>query len=159
MKFRRAITLGWATAAAALVGCVAVSTGGGSGLGVPADSIRVIFENLTARALDVEFYHSADQVTDVDSQLFIPANKLTDLGFAGTGLLQPLATETTDLSCDQARTIGTSGGRFMDADDGSELGAGTRRVLVLDESIQCGETLRLRYTETATGFETGFTLY
>jgi hypothetical protein len=144
--------------AAVIPGCVALNLGSGSGLGAPANSIRVVFENLTTKALDVEFYHTANQVTDVDAELFIEANRLTDVGFAGTGLLEPLTTETVDISCDQARTIGTNGGLFRDADDGSELGRGTRRVLVLNESIQCGETLRLRYTETAGGFETSFTL-
>jgi len=115
----------------------------------PASSgkIRIVFRNLTdTYGVDVQFYATGNAVVDPDTDLFIPANHVTGpqddpIGVFGTGIIPPMTEDSVELSCAQARVIGTLGGRFVTQDTGAEVGTGTRRIAVQEQQFNCGETI------------------
>lgn len=122
----------------------------------PSDSVTVRLINASASsAVDVQLYATAGQVSNVDTDLFIPANQIVaGIGFAGSGLLEAGAVDEVTLSCANAFAVGTRGGRFVDRDTGQELGVGTQRVLLQGLQFTCGDVLTFTYTAAGGQYET-----
>jgi len=146
----------------ALVGLCTVLTGGGCIVTfLPPDhdgsdgdtdqTIRIRLINATNTDLDPQFYVSAEPVSAED--LFKEANKYTDFGVMGLGVLGAGDVASFSLPCDQARVIGTQGGLFGKDRDNPE-GVGQRRVFAQDLTVFCGESVTLTYRRQGDGFAT-----
>jgi hypothetical protein len=79
---------------------------------------------------------------------------VVSIGFAGSGLVPAGQTDEVILPCDQALSVGTLGGRFVNQDTGAQVGAGSRYVLVQGSQFQCGSTITFTYVPSGTGFRT-----
>jgi hypothetical protein len=138
-----------------MAGCaIEIDDGGGDGDG-GGDSgvITITVVNQTNTTLDPEIYISATPV-GID-ELFGGANKFTLYGVGTLGLLGPNASDTFTISCEQARVIGTNGGRFGD-NLNSPDGMGRQIVLTQDLSVFCGGALTFVYSRAGSGFDTTF---
>jgi hypothetical protein len=125
------------------------------GATTPTRSLQVRFANRTGRVLDVEFYASSEPLGNPDQVLFISENKVTEgIGFAGTGLVPPGTTDSITLACENARVIGTKGGRFVDDEAGEELGRGERRVAARYLQYECGDQITLVFDSAGEFFTT-----
>ncbi len=138
-------------------GCLTVplpeDSGGSS---VDRDHIRVRFLNQSNWALDVQFY-ATGEVGDAETVLFLDANQVTaEIGLAGRGLILAWETDEIVLLCDNARTIGTRGGDFLNAEGGESAGTGEQRVFVLGEQYNCEETITIVYRGDGDTFETSY---
>jgi len=131
----------------ALSGCV-VDIGNGNGNSNSSGTIRVRVINNTTFDLDPQLYTSATTATE--AELFADANKFTAIGVASRGLVGALSQDTVEISCADARVLGTLGGDFL-KDDGSSAGNGTKRVLSQGLSVECGDRITLTYTRGLTG--------
>lgn len=140
-------------------GCVVqvFTDGGGSFGGGSSDTIEVRVINETTRALDPGIYVAADTITDPNA-LFTDEHKFTRLGVGLLGVLGPGDSDTIEISCDQARTIGTDGGTFGGGDDGNDLGDpaghGRQIILIQDQSIFCGDRVTFHYRRSEGEFTT-----
>lgn len=123
------------------------------------DEIDVRFVNQTTRALDVQFYASSALFGDAQQPLFVDANRITaGIGFAGQGVLDALSDDQITLSCAAARTIGTQGGRFLDADTGVEVGTGEARVQGVGFGYDCGDIITITYRRVNNTFQTSISV-
>jgi hypothetical protein len=128
--------------------------GGGGGAGTSKVTVRLVNGSPTA-AVDVLLYATGQAVTNADTELFLPANQqLAGIGFAGSGILQPGQVDEVQLDCTAAAAIGTLGGAFLNADTGTQIGTGTRYVLVQGSQFQCGSTITFTYAPSGSGFRT-----
>ncbi len=141
--------------------CITVSNnpvpGGGDDNPPPEPTeITVRFINSTDRVVDVQFYTTGQAVANVDTDLFTPANLIAaNIGFAGTGILEARGRDQITLSCDVATTLGTRGGRFLDADSGELIGTGRQQVLFTHLQYVCGNVITFTYNESGGAFSTG----
>ena len=109
-------------------------------------SVRVVLINATEAALETEFFVSSSPLTDPATDLFSGANLfITGIGLAGTGLLAPGEADSADVPCTDDLTIGTRGGKFLDAETGDDLGTGTTRVLQAGLVFDCGDDISFAY--------------
>lgn len=123
------------------------------------NAVTVRFVNHTARAVDVEFYLTANTVTDIGADLFAPGNKVTaEIGFAGSGLLEAGAADQIVIACDDATALGTTGGLFLNANTGSQLGRGRQLTLFKGLQYGCGDVVTFTYSESGGEFSTGFSV-
>ena len=128
---------------------------GGGGSGTPT-TITVRFVNNSPWALDPQFYTTSAALGDPEQILFLPGNQVrTGFGFAGSGLIPGGQTDQVTLNCEQAITIGTRGGQFVDQDSGTEQGTGQQRVAGIQLSYSCGDTITLTYHANGEVFTTG----
>ena len=140
-------------------GCVVqVFTDGGGFFGDNgAETIRIRVVNETTRALDPGIYIASDTISDPNA-LFTAEHKFTRLGVGLLGVLGPGDSDTIEVACDQARTIGTDGGTFGGGDDGNDLsdpaGKGRQIILFQDQSVFCGDRVTFRYRRVGGEFTT-----
>ena len=144
------------------VGCgtLRVSTGDGDGEGPPAaaeptglDSLRVEFRNLSATAVDTQFYTTDDPAALLPDDLLVPDNlRRSGIGVAGTGILGPFSVDEVELGCSEDLVVGTAGGEFLDADLGTPLGQGPVRFMQAGFQFDCGASLVLEYSQTTGGY-------
>lgn len=145
-------------AAAALLpaGCVIEidpPPGGGNGGPGPTVTIRIVNESDTG--LDPQIFFSATAGTR--DELFNPANKFTNFGVLGSGLLDRFSSDSFTVECSQARLIGTLGGSFGGNINNPE-GTGTERLVAQDSFFLCGETITFIYRRSGAGFTTSVAL-
>lgn len=143
--------------AALCSGClIGIGDGGGDGGGGTPEKIRVTVVNQSGITLDPEIYKSAAPVTV--EELFADGNKFTAFGVGTLGLLGPGGSDTFTLTCEEARVIGTRGGRFGDNQNNPD-GFGQQIVLAQDLSVFCGGTLTIVYSRRpGGGFQTNHTV-
>lgn len=159
-SFQRLARWSAACLAVSLAGCIVDvdpgdDNGDGGGGGSP-DTIRVNVLNQTGVTLDPEIFRSASPVS-VD-ELFSSGNKFTAYGVGTIGLLGPGGSDSFTLTCEEARVIGTNGGKFGDNQNAPD-GNGQRIVLTQDLSVFCGGTLTIVYSRRLSGeFETNHTV-
>ncbi len=129
---------------------------GNNGGGSAPEKITVRFLNLTVFALDPLFYASSQPLGDVEVILFTPSNQIfADIGFAGRGIIPAGEPDEITIDCDQAVTIGTRGGQFINQDTGAAVGTGQQRFAGIGTIYQCGDTITLTYRAEGEGFATG----
>lgn len=122
----------------------------------PANTITVRFANESASALDVQFFASPNPPgDDIAMTFFDAANQIvTDIGFAGTGIIASEATDILTLNCSDAATIGTLGGEYLNADSGLVVGTGKQRVAQLGLQYDCGDRVTFIYLFNGDAFDT-----
>ncbi len=121
----------------------------------PANGITVQLVNLhPTAAVDIELFVTGGAVDDFDTDLFTDANRVEDIGFAGTGFVPRLEAETITFSCGDAMVIGTSGPRFVDPDSNELLGTGEQRILERDATFSCGDVIVFEFEEVSGSFVT-----
>lgn len=142
-----------------LAGCgVSIGSPNGSGGGgddddrqsgdVAADTVLVAFANSTSIDVDTEFYASNEPMTDVEAELFVPANRIqVGIGVAGTGILLAGTADAIEVSCSDNLVLGTTGGTFKDPDLGTALGMGDMRILSEGLVFDCGDVLTFTYSQ------------
>jgi hypothetical protein len=145
----------WAGVLSAVAGALAGCSGGvmpelvqpGDTVQVPEDMVAIRFANLTiAEAVDVQFYASDGPLDDLPDDLFVPANLVTtNIGVAGTGIIQPWREDFTLLPCTPGFTIGTRGGAFLDDESGEPRGVGTARWAQDGPLGLCGSVVTFEY--------------
>ncbi|MBN1342467.1 MAG: hypothetical protein JXQ73_07290 [Phycisphaerae bacterium] len=150
------MVLGLATVATVLAGCVTVEWPGG-GTSDP-NKVTVWLVNASAKlAVEPLLYATGEAVVDPATELFIGANKVGGIGFAGTGLIPSGQSEKVELDCTAARVIGTPGARFADADSGTTAGTGEQKILSQSLLFNCGATVTFTFQgQTGGSFETRF---
>ena len=112
------------------------------------DSVLVAFVNLTSVDVDTEFYASNEEMTDVEEELFVPANRIqVGIGVAGTGILLSGTDDSIEVPCTDDLVLGTTGGTFKDPDLGTSLGTGDVRILTEGLVFDCGDALTFTYSE------------
>ena len=112
------------------------------------DTVLVAFVNLTSVDVDTEFYASNEEMTDVEAELFVPANRIqVGIGVAGTGILLSGTDDSIEVPCTDDLVLGTTGGTFKDPDLGTSLGTGDVRILTEGLVFDCGDTLTFTYSE------------
>jgi len=107
--------------------------------GADTDSVTVRIVNGVSTTLDPEIYVSEEAVID-PAELFVPARKYEAFGVGNRGLLGDLDTDSFTLECAAVRVIGTRGGLFGDDLENPD-GVGQQRILSLDASFSCGDTI------------------
>jgi hypothetical protein len=155
---------------------VGVGGGGSSGdndndNGTPTssnDAIIVVFRNLADdEAVDVEFYFAEGPLENVPEDLFLDENRVRDgrviqehdgIGLINSAILAPHEVDGFELSCDRELSLGTSGGMFLDAETGEELGTGARRWAQQGEQFDCGAIIEFTYDSDRDGFTTTLAL-
>lgn len=141
-----------------VAGCGSVDLLGGLDVETPdppANGITVQLVNLhPTAAVDIELFVSDSAVTDFDTELFTDANRVENLGFAGTGFVPRLQAESITFSCGEAVVIGTSGPRFVDPDSNELLGTGEQRILERDATFSCGDVIVFEFEEVGGSFVT-----
>lgn len=159
---RRLVALRYAVLpiAGALAGCgidlptgiVLTPTGG-----APAsDTVTIAFRNhATTDAVDVQFYASNAVLNDVALELFADVNKVqSNIGVAGTGIIEPGEGDVITLPCADDLTIGTAGGRFLDNETGAVRGQGVMRWAEERPLGLCGAVVRIDFSVTGANFDT-----
>jgi hypothetical protein len=119
--------------------------------------VRVRFRNETTAAVETQFYATNEPVATIPDDLFVPANLVTvtadaGIGVAGRGLLTPNSSDSINLPCTENLLLGTTGGRFQDAEQGTDLGQGPRRWLQAGAVFDCGATITFTYKQEGDGF-------
>jgi hypothetical protein len=119
--------------------------------------VRVRFRNETTAVVETQFYATNESVATIPDDLFVPANLVTvtedgGIGVAGSGLLPPGTSDAIDFPCTDNLLLGTTGGRFQDAERGTDLGEGPRRWLEEGAVFDCGATITFTYKEEGDGF-------
>lgn len=119
--------------------------------------VRVRFRNETTAVVETQFYATNEPVTAIPDDLFVPANLVTvtgdkGIGVAGRGLLTPGSSDSINFPCTEDLLLGTTGGRFQDAELGTDLGQGPRRWLEEGAVFDCGATITFTYKEESGGF-------
>ncbi|MCK4660554.1 MAG: hypothetical protein KAV82_13620 [Phycisphaerae bacterium] len=117
------------------------------------DVVRIEFRNFSTSAVDTQFYASNEAFDLLPQDLLIPQNLIqTGIGVGGTGILGPLAADEIELPCSELLVVGTAGGKFLDADLGTDLGSGPVRFMQAEYQFDCGATLILEYRQTIDGY-------
>ena len=112
--------------------------------------------NQSGVTLDPEIYKSATPVGV--AELFADGNKFTAFGVGTIGLLGPGGSDSFELTCEEARVIGTKGGKFGDNQNAPD-GNGQPIVLAQDLSVFCDGALTITYSRRLNGgFETNHTV-
>ncbi|MBU0641303.1 MAG: hypothetical protein KKB50_20790 [Planctomycetes bacterium] len=112
--------------------------------GADDNAVKIIVVNSTGETLDPEIYVSTEAVIDT-AELFTDARKYTSFGVGNRGLLGDFDTDSFTLECATARVIGTQGGLFGDDLENPD-GVGQQRILVLDSSYTCGDTITFTFS-------------
>lgn len=156
--FARWIAFGGCATLLQVGSCVDVVNppGGNNGGGNPStDSITVRFVNETPAALDPQFFASSQPLGDPELTLFLAENQVySGIGFAGRGTMEPATTDEIDLSCDDAKAIGTRGGYFVDAGNGEFRGNGQQRYLAINQAYNCGSTVTFYFRQSGSTYTT-----
>jgi hypothetical protein len=141
---------------AAVAGCTVHLAGSDGGTQTPPPSaIAVRITNDTGKPLDPQLY--IGPAAGGSAGLFIPANKRTDFGFGGLGLLEAGAAIEVTIPCDPAVLIGTAGGIFG---DNLATPTGQGQPLVLDSSLNvpCGNVLTFTFTANGNALKISYSV-
>ena len=118
----------------------------GSPQPAPEPLVMLRLVNGSDAAVDAEIFVSSNSLADPATELFTEDHRFNDsIGLAGTGLLVPGSADSVIIDCAEGLTVGTSGGRFLDVEDGEELGTGTPRILQEEFVFDCGDVVTLVY--------------
>ena len=129
--------------------------GNGNGGGGTTETLRIVIINDSPWALDPQLFATSAALGDPEQMLFIGGNQVTTgIGFAGGGLVPGGETDEVTLDCEEAITIGTRGGRFLNPDTGTLIGAGEQRVAGIQISYECADVITLRYRADGETFST-----
>ena len=109
--------------------------------------------NQTGKPLDPQLF--IGPVSAGSTALFVPANKRTDFGFGGLGLLEANGTAQVTIGCDQVVFIGTQGGIFGD-DLTNPVAQGQALALQAGLSVPCGDVLTFTYTAAGSTLRTSY---
>lgn len=138
-----------------VVGCTLQIDGSGGDTQTPANAITVRIENRTGKPLDPQLYIGAASAGS--QNLFIPANKRTDFGFGGLGLLEVNTLVELPISCDPAVLIGTAGGIFGD-NLAAPTGQGQPLVLESGLNVPCGNVLTFTFTASGSTLKISYSV-
>ncbi|HPM23092.1 MAG TPA: hypothetical protein PLP66_04265 [Phycisphaerae bacterium] len=118
-------------------------------------TITIKLYNGTTKPLDPEIYVGA--ISGGLGQLFTSANKRTDFGFAGLGLVEAGKEATLSVNCGAGVYIATAGGLYGD-DLNAPLGEGQQIVLQEDLNVRCGDIVRFTFNPAGSSLETSYTV-
>jgi len=122
---------------------------------LPINVVQVELRNLSAAAVDTQFYAADISSNGLPDALFIPANLIrTGIGNASTGILAPGERDLIAQPCSDTLAVGTLGGQFLDANLGSPLGQGPPRFMQARYQFDCGAVLLVEYNQTTGGYTT-----
>ncbi len=134
--------------------------GGGGGGGGSPTSVTVHFVNQTPFGVDPQFFVSSQPLGDPATVLFVPGNQIASgFGTYGRGIVGPGETSQLTLTCDQAVSIGTQGGVFINPDEtGSVVGNGQQRAATINQVYICGDQVTITFSVAGPGqFNTSLT--
>lgn len=123
---------------------------------IPASMVQIRFGNFSEEtAVDVQFYAATVALEDPAVGLFTEEYRVTqDIGFAGTGLLEPQSQDDILLDCGEVLILGTAGGEFRDLETGQQVAVGTRRIAILGAQFDCGDRITFAFRDEDGLFET-----
>jgi len=115
--------------------------------------------NTVEEAVDVQFYATNDQLEMLPDGLFDQEGYLvtTDVGVAGSGLIEPGKSDAISFPCTDSLSIGTLGGAFLDNDSGEQRGQGEARWLQEGGLSLCGATVTFVFSGDGETFDTSVT--
>jgi|GEM_PF-1858374 len=146
------VGLGWLAAAG---GCT-FSLGGDSGRDtpyIPPESILIKIVNQTGQPLDPQIY--VGSVADGLDALFTSANKRTDFGLGGIGLLtDDVSKASFVLDCEEVY-IATRGGIFG-PDLKAPTGRGQQYILEKDVNVRCGDVVTFTFAREGNTLRTSY---
>ncbi len=126
---------------------------GGGGGDSGGETLRIVLVNESGVTLDPQLFLSASPVST--EELFADGNKFTRFGVGTLGLLGADSSDEFEVSCADARVIGTRGGTFGN-DLNNPDGAGRQIVLTQDLSVFCGGTVVFTFSASGDTFSTTF---
>jgi len=106
--------------------------------------VRMINASLSF-GVDPELYATGQAVTNLNTDLFVDANKKGGFGDYGTGLLDPGQDAQIEIDCGAARVVGTRGGRFLKRSTGEVVATGQQRVVSQELQFDCGDVITITY--------------
>jgi hypothetical protein len=122
---------------------------------VPPTTIMVKAINRTDKPLDPQIY--VGPATGGLNGLFVAANKRTDFGVGGVGILLPDAEISISVACGEQVLIATRGGIFGD-DLTAPDGQGQQFVLDEDLNLYCGDLVTFTFHNDGSELLTGFSV-
>ncbi len=106
--------------------------------------IRLVNESWTL-AVRPLLYATGQPVTDATTELFIPANVVSGIGVAGSGVIDTRKSDEVTLDCSDAWAIGTPGAVFVD-DNGNPQGTTDQVVQIQGQGVLgCGKTITITF--------------
>ncbi len=112
----------------------------------PESAVALRLVNTTDQAVETQVYVSSNGLADPEADLFTPRRLYTgSIGVAASGVLLPNATDTVTIPCSEGMVIGTAGGLFLDAEDGSEAGQGSPRIVQEGWVFDCQDRVTFVY--------------
>ena len=122
--------------------------------------VLIRFSNRTVEeAVDVQFYAANEPLDDLPADLFVEGNRLArSIGLAGQGIIEPGMTDSITFPCTGDLTLGTAGGKFLEAETGDERGLGTARWAQETPLGLCGSVVTFEFYREGDEYLTRFRL-
>ena len=111
---------------------------------IPDPIITLHLANRTDFVVEPQIFVSTNGPGATAETLFVESNGFTEgIGLAASGLMAPDSVDVAEVKCVEGLVIGTTGGRFLDAETGDELGIGLLRILQEGLVFDCGAEIAL----------------
>jgi len=120
-----------------------------------ANAIVITAINRTEYPLDPEFY--VGPLADGRDTLFSEANRRTDFGFGGLGLIEPGKQVSFSVTCGQPVYVATRGGIFGQ-DLTAPLDQGDMIILEQDVNVRCGQAVVFTFRASANQLLTSYSV-